>query len=156
MSRDLAELLEGCVKVFFFLFFFFTLGKQPHQQNVSLIDAGLPQAVMDSSRLNDQNGNVAETTITAEKSLFPQAKSTDLRPQYGHFKQQCCEFSLQNSNYPEMTLMYGNQATLSYKNDQRIYYGDTYILGQVISLADSPVDFGSYELKPNKARILRP
>lgn len=138
------------------MLFFFTLGKQPHQQNVSPIDAGLSQAVMDSSRLNDQNGNVAETTITAEKSLFPQAKSTDLRPQYGHFKQQCCEFSLQNSNYPEMTLMYGNQATLSYKNDQRIYYGDTYILGQVISLADSPVDFGSYELKPNKARILRP
>ena len=80
VSRDLAELLEGCVKVFFFVFFFFTLGKQPHQQNVSPIDAGLSQAVMDSSRLNDQNGNVAETTITAEKSLFPQAKSTDLRP----------------------------------------------------------------------------
>ena len=60
MSRDLAELLDGCVKVFFFLlFFFFTLGKQPHQQNVSPIDAGLSQAVMDSSRLNDQNGNVA-------------------------------------------------------------------------------------------------
>ena len=102
------------------------------------------------------DGNVAEATITAEKNLAPQATSTDLWPQYSHFKQQCCEFFLQKSNYPEMTLMYVNQATLSYKNDHRIYYGNTYIWGQVIPLADLPVDFGLYELKPNEARILRP
>ena len=57
---------------------------------------------------------------------------------------------------PEMTLTYLNQGSLSYKNDQKIYYGDQFILGQVIPLSDSPSDLSSYELKSNDVKILRP
>ena len=56
----------------------------------------------------------------------------------------------------ELTLLHVNQGSLTYKNDQTFYYGDTYILGQIVPLADSPDDLSSYELKPNEVKLLRP
>ena len=133
---------------------------QPHQENVSSIDAGLSQTVMDSSRLimtkNYVDGNVSETTITAEKNSVSKHQSTDLWPQHGYFKHQHADFSLQKANMPEMTLTYLNQGSTIYKNDQKICYGHYFILGQVMPLADSPSDLSSCELKSNEVKILRP
>lgn len=57
---------------------------QQHQLKASSIDTGLSQAVMDSSRRtmtkNYVDGNVSETTITAEKNSGFKSKSTDLSP----------------------------------------------------------------------------
>ena len=133
---------------------------QPHQENVSSIDPGLSQTVMDSSRLimteNYVDGNVSETTITAEKNSVSKHQSTDLWPQHGYFKHQHADFSLQKANMPEMTLTYLNQGSTIYKNDQKICYGHYFILGQVMPLADSPSDLSSCELKSNEVKILRP
>ena len=116
---------------------------------------------MGSSRLtmtkNYVDGNISEATITVEKNPAPKRKNTNLWPQYGHLKNQRCDgFSLQKANMPELALIYVNQASLSYKNDQKMYYGDHFILGQIAALADSPVDFNSYELKSNEVKTLRP
>ena len=133
---------------------------QPHQENVSSIDPGLSQTVMDSSRLimteNYVDGNISETTITAEKNSVSKHQSTDLWPQHGYFKHQHADFSLQKANMPEMTLTYLNQGSTIYKNDQKICYGHYFILGQVMPLADSPFDLSSCELKSNEVKILRP
>ena len=102
------------------------------------------------------DSNVSDTAITAEKNPSLKRQSTDLWSQYGHFKQQCSEFSLQKTNMNELTLLHVNQGSLTYKNDQKFYYGDTYILGQIVPLADSPDDLSSYELKPNEVKLLRP
>ena len=51
---------------------------------------------------------------------------------------------------PEMTLIYLNQGFLRYKNDQKIYYGDHFVLGQVMPLAGSPSDLSYYQLKQGK------
>ena len=115
---------------------------------------------MDSSRLtitkNYVDGNVSETTITAEKNSGFKSKSTDLWPLQGYFKhQRGDEFSLQKANIPEMTLLYVNQASLRHKNDVKLYYWQHFILGQIIPLAKSPSDLSSYELKKNEVKILR-
>ena len=96
---------------------------------------------MDSSKLTMTKiyvgGNISEATITAEKNAVLKRKSTDLWPLYGHFKTRVCDdFSLTKSNMPELTLMYINLASLSYKNDEKIYYADQLILGQITPLAD--------------------
>ena len=44
-----------------------------------------------------------------------------------------------------------NQGSLHNKNDQKIFYGDHFILGQVIPLAELPAD-----LKSNEVKLLRP
>ena len=54
----------------------------------------------------------------------------------------------------ELTLLHVNQGSLTYKNDQTFYYGDTYILGQIVPLADSPDDLSSDELKPNEEILM--
>lgn len=55
-----------------------------------------------------------------------------------------------------MTIFYVNKAYLSYKDNKKIYYGDTYILGQVVPLLNAPEDLKNYELKSNEVRIIKP
>lgn len=82
-------------------------------------------------------------------------KSTDLLPHHGCFKKGCCdEFSLQKANMPELTLYYLNQGSLSYKNDEKIFYFDNYILDQIVPLVNLPSNLSTYELKPDEVKIL--
>ena len=94
--------------------------------------------------------------LLPKKNSISKHQSTDLWPQYGYFKHQHADFSLQKANIPEMTLTYLNQGSIIYKNDQKICYGHYFILGQVMPLADSPSDLSSCELKSNEVKILRP
>ena len=65
------------------------------------------------------NGRV-ETTITAEKDTGFKRNSTDLWPKHDYFKQQPCDFFLENANMPEIRTFYINQASLSYKDNKKI------------------------------------
>ena len=49
-----------------------------------------------------------------------------------------------------------NQGSLHYKSDQKIFYGDHFILGQVIPFAELPADLSSFKLKSNEVKLLRP
>ena len=57
-----------------------------------------------------------ETTITAENnpSSFKRNSTTDLWPNFGYFKQQACDFSVEKANMHEMTAFCVNQAYFSY------------------------------------------
>lgn len=135
-----------------------------HQQNVSSIDASLSDAVLNSSKLTMRKsyvtGNITGTTITAEKNLasaFAAHTSTYLWSQQGFFKNQRYDaFAILQANLPELTIFYLNQGSLHYKNDQKIFYGDHFILGQVIPLAELPADLSSFKLKSNEVKLLRP
>lgn len=65
------------------------------------------------------NGRV-ETTITAEKDTGFKRNSTDLWLKHDYFKQQPCNFFLENANMPEIRTFYINQASLSYKDNRKI------------------------------------
>lgn len=139
--------------------FFCALGKDSNEQNRSSIDLTFSQAVKESSKItmtkNYVGGDLLEASITAEKKLSPKWKSRDLLPHHGCFKKGCCdEFSLQKANMPELTLYYLNQGSLSYKNDEKIFYFDNYILDQIVPLANLPSNLSTYELKPDEVKIL--
>ena len=74
-----------------------------------------------------------ETTITAEKDNGKR-NCTDLWSKNGYSSSQVCDFSLEKANLPEMTIFYINQAYLSYKDNNKIYYTGVYIIGQVVAL----------------------
>ena len=98
-----------------------------------------------------------ETTITAEK--YPggfKNNSTNLWPNYGYFKQQACDFSVEKANMPEMTAFYINQASHSYKDNKKIYYCDVFIVGQVTPILNPLEDLKNYIPKANEAKIVRP
>ena len=59
-------------------------------------------------------------------------------------------------NLPELTIFYVSQGYLSYKDNKKIYYCATYIIGQVLPMLNPPESLKNYELKSNEARIIRP
>ena len=48
--------------------------------------------------------NRAETTVTAEKTGFKR-NTVDVWPNYGYFKQQVCDYSVNKENMPENSII---------------------------------------------------
>ena len=68
----------------------------------------------------------------------------------GFFSDQRADFNLSKNIFPENTLVYVNQGTIStVKNDLAIYI-NFFILGQVIPAQSSPKGIESYKCKQNK------
>ena len=55
-----------------------------------------------------------------------------------------------------MTTFYINQGYLSYKDNKKIYYCDTYIIRQVVPLLNPPENLESYVLHSDEAKIITP
>lgn len=68
--------------------------------------------------------DMVETFITAEKGsdFNKSAKIKNLWEKYGYFQQEPSQSWLEKANIPEMTILYLNQAYLSYKNKNKIYF----------------------------------
>ena len=90
-----------------------------------------------------------ETTITTEKETGFTRNRTDLLAKNG--------LRLLNGEgkIAWNDLFYVNQAYLSYKDNKKIYYCDTYIIGQVVPLLNHPGDLKNYNLLSNEARIIK-
>ena len=96
---------------------------------VFVIDSGISNAVQQSLKLSMEkvleNGTL-ETTISAERE--PQKKnSVDRWGKNDFFSSQVCDLSMEKANLPEMTIFYGNQGYLNYKDNKKIYITSTYI-----------------------------
>lgn len=82
--------------------------------------------------------------------------STDLWPEPGYFKKRCCdEFSLLKANFRKHTLYYLNQGALSYKSDEKMFYSENFILGQIVPLANVSSDLRPHGLKSDEVKILK-
>ena len=53
-----------------------------------------------------------------------------------------------------MTIFYINQSYLSYKDNKKTYYVDTFILGQVTPLLNQPENLDEYTSQENEAKII--
>ena len=67
----------------------------------------------------------------------------------GFFSSQICDFSLEKANLPENTTFY-----LSYKGNNKIYYEDIFIVGQIVPLLKQPEKLDEYEPKENEVKII--
>ena len=74
----------------------------------------------------------------------------------GFFSDQRADFNLSKNIFPENTLVYVNQGTIStVKNDLTIYI-NCFILGQIILARSSPKGVESYKCKQNKIKLIVP
>ena len=67
----------------------------------------------------------------------------------GFFSSQVCDVSLEKANLPENTTFY-----LSYKGNNKIYYEDIFIVGQIVPLLKQPEKLDEYEPKENEVKII--
>ena len=95
-----------------------------------------------------------ETILVAEKSSFKR-NTTNLWPEFGFFKQQTCDYGTEKENYPENTVFYINHAYQSYKDTEKLYYADYFIIGQINECLNPPENIESYEFKEWEPKMYR-
>ena len=151
---EISALSSVCVLISFFWLFF--LGNEAKSTE---IDSSISHAVRNSNKIS-MTKNIfegsAEITLTVEKFISFKRNTTDVWKNYGYFKQQPCDFSIEKANLPENTIVYINEANQSYKDNKRVYYVDYYLLGQVNQCLNPSEDLKNYEYQPNEAKFYRP
>ena len=119
------------------------------------IDSSISQAVRNSDKILMTKNifeSTVESTLTAEKyNSFKQ--NTTVWMNCSYFKQQPCNFSIDNANLLENTILYINQAYHSYKDNKKVYYIDYYLLEQVNQCLNPPEDLKNYECQLSEAKI---
>ena len=137
-------------------FWVFSLGNEAKSTE---IDSSISQAIRNSDKIsitkNIFEGTV-ESTLPVEKFSSFKRNTIDVWKNYGYFKQQLCDFLIEKANLPENTIIYINQVYQSYKDNNKVYYVDYYLLGQVNQCLKPPEDLKYYECQPNKIKIYRP
>ena len=71
--------------------------------------------------------NRIETTLTAEKTSFKR-NTIDVWPDYGYFKQQPCDYGVDEENFTENSIVYLNQGYQSCKDDKKYIMLTTFLL----------------------------
>ena len=95
-----------------------------------------------------------ENTLTAEKPTSLKCNTTDFWKNYGYFKQKPWDFCIEKANLPENSIIYINQGYQSYKDNNKIFYADYYLLGQANHCLNQPEDLKNCEWGKNlSARI---
>ena len=82
-------------------------------------------------------------------------KSVSMWKDFGFFGSEICEFNIEKINMPKNSLFYANQRYQSYKDNEKVYYSDIFIIAQIMPLAHQPKDIESYDLKDDEVKILR-
>ena len=76
----------------------------------------------------------------------------------GFFQDQRVDLTIPKANFPENTLVYVNQGTISQMKDGEAIYLDYVVLGQTMPVAnpDPAIDFDKYEFKENECLLYVP
>ena len=60
---------------------------------------------------------------------------------------------MEKVDYPENTIYYLNQSYLTVKKNKKIYYGNFYILGQIIEVSNPTENIDTYVCKDREVNI---
>ena len=99
--------------------------------------------------------NRVETTITGEKSSFKR-NTVDVWSDYGYFKQQPCDFGIDQENFLENSIFYLSQGYQSFKDNKKIYDGNYFLTGQVNECLNHPENLQGYKCEDRGVIMYRP
>ena len=71
----------------------------------------------------------AERTLTVDKFTSFKQNTTHVWKNYGYFKQQPCDFSIEKGNLPENTTIHINQVYQSYKDNKKSIQCRLFLIG---------------------------
>ena len=106
---------------------------------------------------NDRNISTEIVAATFEKEIrSKEVSGKRVWKRFCHFDARKSVYGMEKVNYPENTIIYLNQAYLTAKNIQKIYYCDFFTLGQIVGASNPPEDMSTYVLKKNEVKMIRP
>ena len=93
--------------------------------------------------------------MTAEKTSFKR-NTVDFWPKYSYYKQQVCDYGVDNENMPENSIIYLNHGYQSSKDNKKVYYADYFLVGQVNECLNPPENLETYEFKDREVKMFCP
>ena len=145
--------------VFWILIIFYGYFILGNEVKSTEIDNNISQAVRNFDKIsmpkNIFDGRM-EMNVTAEKATSFKRNTSDIWKNYGHFKQQSCDFSIGKANLPENSVLYINQAYQSCKDNKKVFYTDYFVLGQFNQCLNPPEDLKTYVCQPSETKIYKP
>ena len=106
--------------------------------------------------LPEKNLETSIIAITFDDENGQDSTSIRVWPNYGYFNQQLSDFKLKRKNHPEIWIIYINQAYLTVKNNKRMFYGDHFILDQIIEAINQPEIFQGIPAKSARQKYISP
>ena len=98
-----------------------------------------------------------ETTLVATKfRKWERKKYTNIWPEHGYFKQQPCDFGLDQESFPENSLIYINPGYLTIKDNRKHFYAGYYLIAQINECAKFPEDIEKYFCTEKEVKLYRP
>ena len=116
---------------------------QQQQSPGFVVDLEIPALMKDSNKLliNDSYFNSwMETIINAGFK----SNDTCLWSNHGFFKSISCDFHVEKSNVPEMTILCINQVYFKDKYGKKIYCCNLFVIGQATPMLNPPEDLENY------------
>ena len=75
---------------------------------------------------------------------------------FGFFNASRSDYNMEKVKFPENTLLYVNQAYLTVQKNKKIYYCDSYIIGQIVEASNTLENISTYQLKERVVKMARP
>ena len=134
----------------------------PKSNNSALnIDPSIGSAIRNSAGLSmkkvienrEDRTEVSFSTLNGDEKV---KRSIQLWEDFGYFRTESCNFSIEKANLPENTVFYINQGYQSFKDNKKVYYNDVYIIAQIMPLSQQPKNIENYELKEDEVKIVQP
>ena len=98
------------------------------------IDISVCKAIKNLGKISMTNNlefpdKTVEITLTATEFQNGNGKNTtNIWPEHGYFKQQPCDFGIDKENFPENSIIYVNQGSLTIKGNKKLYYVDYFFI----------------------------
>ena len=134
----------------------------PKSNNSALnIDPSIGSAIRNSAGLSmkkviENREDRTEVSFSTLKGDEKVKRSIQLWEDFGYFRTESCNFSIEKANLPENTVFYINQGYQSFKDNKKVYYNDVYIIAQIMPLSQQPKNIENYELKEDEVKIVQP
>ena len=126
---------------------FIAIGSNPKHKQVMYL----------SSESVSQNQK-AKSQILVSLGETKDSNTEKIWEESGFFKEQRIDLTIPKANFPENTLCYVNQGSISQVKDGEAIYLEYVILGQIMAVAnrDPSIDFDNYQFKENECLLYVP
>ena len=112
------------------------------KKNIVLPEKNIETSII-TTKFDNENGQVSTSTRVWPSCGYWMAMAT------------AYNFNLKENNHPENSIIYINQAYLTIKNNKRMFYGDDFLLGQIIEAINPPKNISNYVCKECEVKMYR-
>ena len=125
---------------------------------IASLDISNQKAVMYLSSESQTQNQKTKSQMMVSLGESKESNTEKIWEEQGFFKDQRVDLTIPKANFPENTLVYVNQGSISQMKDGEAIYLEYVVLGQIMPVAnpDPTIDLENYEFKENECLLYVP